>query len=119
MLGGCSVIRGRRSVGGRMVERCRCFYSRVFCRKKTPYDVRISDWSSDVCSSDLFALYGGADDPEPGSLPCVARRGHGEFGRASWRERVCRYVYIVVVAVSLNTKNRPIPRTAGTVQTAN
>src|SRR3546814_3449511 len=27
-----------------------CF---VFCKQKTAYDMRISDWSSDVCSSDL------------------------------------------------------------------
>src|SRR3546814_17474332 len=26
----------------------------VFCKKKTAYEVRISDWSSDVCSSDLL-----------------------------------------------------------------
>src|SRR3546814_2242098 len=25
-----------------------------FCKQKTAYDMRISDWSSDVCSSDLF-----------------------------------------------------------------
>src|SRR3546814_4775994 len=25
-----------------------------FCNQKTAYDVRISDWSSDVCSSDLY-----------------------------------------------------------------
>src|SRR3546814_5176856 len=25
----------------------------VFCKQKTAYEVRISDWSSDVCSSDL------------------------------------------------------------------
>src|SRR3546814_2634137 len=24
-----------------------------FCKQKTAYEVRISDWSSDVCSSDL------------------------------------------------------------------
>src|SRR3546814_18739809 len=24
-----------------------------FCKQKTAYDMRISDWSSDVCSSDL------------------------------------------------------------------
>src|SRR3546814_7062950 len=27
-----------------------CFF---FCKQKTAYDIRISDWSSDVCSSDL------------------------------------------------------------------
>src|SRR3546814_3113213 len=26
----------------------------VFVKKKTAYEVRISDWSSDVCSSDLL-----------------------------------------------------------------
>src|SRR3546814_8904855 len=27
-----------------------------FFKQKTAYEMRISDWSSDVCSSDLFAL---------------------------------------------------------------
>src|SRR3546814_5289236 len=26
------------------------------CKQKTAYEMRISDWSSDVCSSDLIAL---------------------------------------------------------------
>src|SRR3546814_8338481 len=26
-----------------------------FCKQKTAYEMRISDWSSDVCSSDLLA----------------------------------------------------------------
>src|SRR3546814_3490981 len=26
----------------------------VFCKQKTAYEMRISDWSSDVCSSDLL-----------------------------------------------------------------
>src|SRR3546814_5074143 len=31
----------------------------VFCSKrKTAYEMRISDWSSDVCSSDLYAVDG-------------------------------------------------------------
>src|SRR3546814_7179825 len=32
-----------------------CFF---FFKQKTAYDVRISDWSLDVCSSDLFDLLG-------------------------------------------------------------
>src|SRR3546814_7965445 len=28
-----------------------------FFKQKTAYDVRISDWSSDVCSSDLLAVF--------------------------------------------------------------
>src|SRR3546814_5782254 len=31
-----------------------CFF---FFKQKTAYDMRISDWSSDVCSSDLIVLY--------------------------------------------------------------
>src|SRR3546814_4483458 len=30
-----------------------CFF---FCKQKTAYEMRISDWSSDVCSSDLIGL---------------------------------------------------------------
>src|SRR3546814_8669229 len=29
-----------------------CFF--FFCKQKTAYEMRISDWSSDVCSSDLW-----------------------------------------------------------------
>src|SRR3546814_18335703 len=29
-----------------------------FFKQKTAYEMRISDWSSDVCSSDLFSKYG-------------------------------------------------------------
>src|SRR3546814_2711632 len=29
-----------------------------FFKQKTAYEMRISDWSSDVCSSDLFAMRG-------------------------------------------------------------
>src|SRR3546814_1107974 len=28
-----------------------------FCKQKTAYEMRISDWSSDVCSSDLPGAY--------------------------------------------------------------
>src|SRR3546814_2002569 len=33
-----------------------CF---LFFKQKTAYELRISDWSSDVCSSDLFAIQDG------------------------------------------------------------
>src|SRR3546814_17224789 len=34
---------------------CSCFiYCFFFFKQKTAYEMRISDWSSDVCSSDLF-----------------------------------------------------------------
>src|SRR3546814_1756565 len=34
-----------------------CFF---FFKQKTAYEMRISDWSSDVCSSDLGVVQGGA-----------------------------------------------------------
>src|SRR3546814_6253844 len=36
-----------------------CFF---FCKQKTGYDMRISDWSSDVCSSDLASMRGEIPD---------------------------------------------------------
>src|SRR3546814_9229797 len=88
-----------------------------FFKQKTAYEMRISDWSSDVCSSDLadagddrhqddlaaleplfplpFLQHDGeaaqsqrhARNAEPVGLPEFA-----EIGRASCRERVCQYV---------------------------
>src|SRR3546814_223688 len=50
-----------------------------FFKQKTAYEVRISDWSSDVCSSDLaeqaFALAG------LGGPQLADGRGGGEFGQ--------------------------------------
>src|SRR3546814_10302366 len=34
---------------------CLCFV--FFFKQKTAYEMRISDWSSDVCSSDLSAVF--------------------------------------------------------------
>src|SRR3546814_4372878 len=77
------------------------FFAFFFFKQKTAYEMRISDWSSDVCSSDL--LYVGRR-----ALPRLAHRsrqlagalcrdrGNGpllrQIGRASCRERVCQYV---------------------------
>src|SRR3546814_18722419 len=87
--------------------------------------MRISDWSSDVCSSDLRELRGPGQqggraferrDAEhcttvryaisrrrTARSSCARRRG-AEIGRASCRERVCQYVLISVVAVTLKKK---------------
>src|SRR3546814_2612077 len=34
-----------------------------FFKQKTAYEMRISDWSSDVCSSDLYSIPAGGDNP--------------------------------------------------------
>src|SRR3546814_12398212 len=109
--------------------------------------MRISDWSSDVCSSDLLrprglglrgprsggehlvehglclALVGLLRErelgdqalPRLGQHPLLAGRepavtlaapqvAHDQIGRASGRERLCQYVEIPVVAVTLKQK---------------
>src|SRR3546814_7137287 len=81
-----------------------------FFKQKTAYEMRISDWSSDVCSSDLcmqhvgtavgparLALEFGRDerDDEIEDREVVGGRvasGLRQIGRASCRERVCQYV---------------------------
>src|SRR3546814_21032677 len=42
-----------------------------FFKQKTAYEMRISDWSSDVCSSDLLAIAPAAL-PDDGSRACRA-----------------------------------------------
>src|SRR3546814_16208321 len=51
---------------------CSCFV--FFFKQKTAYELRISDWSSDVCSSDLHAglLHSSRDT---GTLPPIQLRG--------------------------------------------
>src|SRR3546814_14323732 len=57
---------------------CVCMF--FFFKQKTAYEMRISDWSSDVCSSDLGSWWmrwltrlGGVQDPH-GSMPRDMRR---------------------------------------------
>src|SRR3546814_6842765 len=95
-----------------------CFF---FFKQKTAYEMRISDWSSDVCSSDLgavrdinglkelpnFVSFVRSYDPSHhfGAMATGARLnstmvgingpiriGKAKIGRASCRERVCQYV---------------------------
>src|SRR3546814_3726829 len=44
---------------------CVCFL--FFFKQKTAYEMRISDWSSDVCSSDLYWLI----RPPPACVKCT------------------------------------------------
>src|SRR3546814_17608288 len=107
--------------------------------------MRISDWSSDVCSSDLSATVAcpppivtsdsGANTahrlhstlPISGLLAAQAAildgnaqralHQHHQIGRASCRERVCKYVSISVAAVSCNKTTRNTRRAIHTIFT--
>src|SRR3546814_12774755 len=50
-----------------------------FFKQKTAYEMRISDWSSDVCSSDLAGVAAGL---RPNGRRRHQRRGHGGGVRA-------------------------------------
>src|SRR3546814_10547068 len=84
-----------------------------FFKQKTAYEMRISDWSSDVCSSDLLFLviaHDGCARPhaitravsvaatvaayaDMRAVIIVSLPNAGlQIGRASCRERVCQYV---------------------------
>src|SRR3546814_12110008 len=52
---------------------CLCvLYFIFFFKQKTAYERRISDWSSDVCSSDLTLVESAVD------VPAFERRQHGQ-----------------------------------------
>src|SRR3546814_4823795 len=99
---------------------CTCFHF-CFFKQKTAYEMRISDWSSDVCSSDLrgdvehlvplvrnllshqivlgenmFAAMHRRNRRNDDLVIRILRQrkqcGGHEIGRASGRERVCQYV---------------------------
>src|SRR3546814_1508221 len=64
-----------------------CCYLSIFFffKQKTAYEMRISDWSSDVCSSDLPAdqdLREGGDREDDGGEDADAGRGRGHAGQA-------------------------------------
>src|SRR3546814_13896800 len=59
-----------------------------FFKQKTAYEVRISDWSSDVCSSDLVRCSNGARPAEADSVKAAlatAQAGVAGRGRAFLR----------------------------------
>src|SRR3546814_2086476 len=59
-----------------------------FVKQKTAYEMRISDWSSDVCSSDL--IVGGLSNPSissPGSSQIEIERGPSARVMPCWRSQ--------------------------------
>src|SRR3546814_2605135 len=75
-----------------------------FFKQKTAYEMRISDWSSDVCSSDLRAVHAlararglaAALDVADADVPARGRRAHRSAGRDErlWPARGARAVAV-------------------------
>src|SRR3546814_9484509 len=56
-----------------------------FFKQKTAYEVRISDWSSDVCSSDLDGIEQGRGAPDPAGAADACRRARRpDAATAAW-----------------------------------
>src|SRR3546814_2598896 len=100
-----------------MLGLCVSTFVVFFFKQKTAYEMRISDWSSDVCSSDLphighayttlacdalarfkrldgydVMFLTGTDEHGQKVEAAAAAAGVDQIGRASCRERVCQYV---------------------------
>src|SRR3546814_17207561 len=90
---------------------CCCFF---FFKQKTAYEMRISDWSSDVCSSDLQVLLGlGIDlghiaDHEEAEGEDREERQEGEVGH-----RTCLEVSLDRSVVLVHPHQVVEPRTLG------
>src|SRR3546814_3002591 len=107
------------------------FCSVFLVKQKTAYEMRISDWSADVCSSDLPRVHRkpstiwwrrrlSSASARPASVRNTPRYGRCtinpssasrfsdfatvEIGRASWRASVWQYGEISVVYCSLQKK---------------
>src|SRR3546814_3743456 len=50
-----------------------------FFKQKTAYEMRISDWSSDVCSSDLLRHDRGRADPRDAGTKTALPHGAGQY----------------------------------------
>src|SRR3546814_4961893 len=62
----------------------------VFFKQKTAYEMRISDWSSDVCSSDLLLFNSPAASPRALGLPLRRILAHRCWAFCTVRLSICR-----------------------------
>src|SRR3546814_3799253 len=69
------------------------------CKQKTAYEMRISDWSSDVCSSDLKQ----ASDV----LAFETRLAKASISRIDMRDPNNQYHYVTVADADKGAKNFP------------
>src|SRR3546814_2007202 len=91
------------------------------CKQKTAYEMRISDWSSDVCSSDLFSKrslpvreavpgikHGGVDMAAIGEN--LVQRGAGQHSPQRARVAGAFGFVIAVEQIGISGIERPVTR---------
>src|SRR3546814_1687209 len=99
-----------------------CFF---FFKQKTAYEMRISDWSSDVCSSDLLNH---TDLSRDGGLSGDIDLGHVNWGnydlvvideshnfrnKATHKDRYTRYDHLMKRIIKAGVKTKAIGRASG------
>src|SRR3546814_5249618 len=95
-----------------LVHLVSCFGVFFFFKQKTAYEMRISDWSSDVCSSDLRRLVRLSRSVVSGDHRRDLSPGDVADGRAVERKRRCRRaVRDQGRAQRIRRLHRPRPRT--------
>src|SRR3546814_9543400 len=84
-----------------------CFV--FFFKQKTAYELRISDWSSDVCSSDLEDAQLGRDLERLESIKATRARAAADYFRANaerWDE--IRSLYVPESEVEARSEERRV-----------
>src|SRR3546814_10031506 len=79
-----------------------------FFKQKTAYEMRISDWSSDVCSSDLSS--------RPRAPGCASRTGGGDSSEDSLvdpQPRIARQAHDPLVEIGIERVGRSDERRVG------
>src|SRR3546814_7372506 len=71
-----------------LISLCVRFF--FFFKQKTAYEMRISDWSSDVCSSDLHRQCRCLQELSPGPNRKLGAKSHRQLGLAGAATVGCR-----------------------------
>src|SRR3546814_161494 len=97
-----------------MFKKRRKEMGRFFCKQNTAYEMRISDGSSDVCSSDLLGLVGAIAGQVACVEPCLMHALGAEMmlGREPRRivEADDRQIHIITALVEREAQRRPARR---------
>src|SRR3546814_14338483 len=78
-----------------------------FCSQKTAYEMRISDWSSDVCSSDLIAELLGLIRQPLQAIACYPPKGLKDRHGPVQRYRLPAGHWSPVPRIRINSGNAP------------
>src|SRR3546814_8665200 len=77
-----------------------------FCKQRTAYEMRISDWSSDVCSSDLRIMLEDLRDPDVRERLCAIWTDPKSLDPTARAARVTRDIADLLATVARRLEKR-------------